>query len=253
MKVMREAIISEHFTLIVVLLIIAVVLLLSWKFIKKRLRIGKKLEQYQLIQEIKYSNYTMFHPFDGFWDLKHEKRGSVAAANVLVVLFVITYALRVQFSGYVFTGVRPENVNTIYEIIKMVLPLGLWCVANWCFTSLMDGEGTMKDIYVASAYCLKPYIVTAIPLWLISHCLSQDEAFIYTTLSSIVMVWMLGLLFFAMITTHDYSLGKGILVAILTLIGICLILFIALTFTNIIQRIYDFGLDLYREFIYRTY
>ncbi len=249
----REAIISEHFTLIVVLLVVAVVLLLSWKFIKKRLRIGKKLERYKLIQEIKYSNYTMFHPFDGFWDLKHEKRGSVAAANVLVILFVITYALRVQFSGYVFTGVLPENVNTIYEIVKMVLPLGLWCVANWCFTSLMDGEGTMKDIYVASAYCLKPYIVTAIPLWLLSHCLSQDEAFIYTTLSSIVMVWMLGLLFFAMITTHDYSLGKGILVAILTLIGICLILFIALTFTNIIQRIYDFGLDLYREFIYRTY
>lgn len=249
----REAFIGEHFTLIVVLLAAAVALLLSWKFLKKRLAIGKRLERCKFIREIRYSNYTMFHPFDGFWDLKHEKRGSVAAANVLVILFVITYALRVQFSGYIFTGVLPENVNTIYEIIKMVLPLGLWCVANWCFTSLMDGEGTMKDIYVASAYCLKPYIVTAIPLWLLSHCLSSDEAFIYTTLSSIVMIWMLGLLFLAMITTHDYSLGKGIVVAILTLIGICLILFIALTFTNIMQRIYDFGSDLYREFIYRTY
>ena len=249
----REEFIEEHFTWIVVLLLAVILLFILFKVIKKRFGIGEKLERYKLLREIRYSNYTMFHPFDGFWDLKHEKRGSVKAANVLVLLFVIAYALRVQFSGYIFTGKMPEDVNTIYEVIKMVLPLGLWCVANWCFTSLMDGEGTMKDIYVASAYALKPYIITAVPLCLLSHCLSQDEAFIYTTLSTIVMIWMFGLLFLAMITTHDYPLGKGILVAILTLIGICLILFIALTFTNIIQRIYDFGMDTYREIIYRTY
>lgn len=249
----REAFISEHFTLIVILILLGIVLLIVWRILKKRFRFGKKWGQCKLIQEIRYSNYTMFHPFDGFWDLKHERRGSLAAANILVVLFIFAYALRVQFSGYIFNGVLPGEVNTIYEIIKMVLPLGLWCVANWCFTSLMDGEGTMKDIYVATAYSLKPYIITAVPLWLLTHCLSEDEAFIYTTLSSIVMIWMLGLIFFAMITTHDYSLLKGIIVAILTLVGICLILFIALTFTNIIQQIYDFGMDLYREFIYRTY
>ena len=64
---------------------------------------------------------------------------------------------------------------------------------------------------------------------------------------------MLGLMFFGMLVTHDYSLSKAIIVTILTLVGMCLMLFIALTFSNIIQKIYDFAMDLYREFIYRTY
>ena len=159
----------------------------------------------------------------------------------------------VQFGGYIFTGVMPSEVNTLFEIVKIITPLGLWCVANWCFTSLMDGKGTMKDIYIATAYSLRPYIITGIPLWLISRCLVEDEAFIYTTLSTIVIIWMLALIFFSMMITHDYSLSKAVVVTVLTLVGICLILFLALTFSNIVQRIYDFAMDLYREFIYRTY
>lgn len=249
----REEIISENFTLIVIALLVIMVLFAVRHFLKKRFSLKRRLQKYKLIREIQYSNYTMFHPFDGFWDLKHEKRGSFAAANILVVMFIVMYALRVQFSGYLFTGVLPGEVNTLYEIIKIILPLGLWVVANWCFTSLMDGEGTMKDIYIATAYALRPYIVTAIPLFLLSHCLSEDEAFIYNTLNSIVMIWMLAIIFFGMLVTHDYSLSKAIVVTILTLVGMCLILFIALTFSNIIQRIYEFAMDLYQEIIYRTY
>lgn len=249
----REQFLTDYFVWIVFLLAVAVILLIAGRFLKKRFSLKAKLQKYRLYREIHYSNHTMFHPFDGFWDLKHEKRGSLAAANVLVFLFVIVYALRVQFSGYIFIRVLPGEVNTLYEIVKIIVPFGLWVVANWCFTSLMDGEGTMKDIYVATAYALRPYIITAIPLWLLSHCLSADEAFIYTTFDTIVMVWMLALMFFGMLVTHDYSLVKAIVVTILTLVGMCLMLFIALTFSNIIQKVYDFVMDLYREFIYRTY
>ena len=249
----RESILEEYFTFIVIGFVVVFLAYFLWKYLKRKLCLEERLKRHKLLREISYSKHTMYHPFDGFWDLKHEKRGSLLGANILVILFVVLYALRVQFSGYIFTGMLPSEINTLYEIIKIVLPLGLWCVANWCFTSLMDGEGTMKDIYIGMAYSLRPYIITAIPLWILSHILSQDEAFIYTTISSIVMIWMLALIFLSMMVTHDYSLSKAIVVTVLTLIGICLILFIALTFTNIVQKIYDFAMDLYREFIYRTY
>lgn len=249
----REKIIEDNFTLIVISILVIFILWVTRRFWSKRIKLKERLMKYRLIREIQYSNYTMFHPFDGFWDLKHEKRGSIAAANVLVFMFVVVHAIRVQFGGYIFTGVMPSEVNTLFEIVKIITPLGLWCVANWCFTSLMDGKGTMKDIYIATAYSLRPYIITGIPLWLISRCLVEDEAFIYTTLSTIVIIWMLALIFFSMMITHDYSLSKAVVVTILTLLGICLILFLALTFSNIVQRIYDFAMDLYREFIYRTY
>lgn len=250
---LRIRFLEENFNWIIATICILVILIPVWQILKKRFHLRERLDKMKIIQEIRYSRHTMFHPFDGFWDLKREKRGSLAAANILTVLFIVVYAIRVQFSGYLFTGVVSEEVNTLYEIIKMVLPLGLWCISNWCFTTLMDGEGRMKDIYIATAYSLRPYIVTAIPLCLLTHCLTLDEAFIYNTLSSIVMIWMLGLIFFSMMITHDYSLSKAVIVTALTLIGICLMLFIALTFANIVQQIYDFAMELYAEFIYRTY
>ena len=249
----REDVIKDNFYIIALAVILLLIYLILRPFLRKKFDLRKKLEKNKLYREVHYSSYTMFHPFDGFWDLKREKKGSLAGANVLLVLFVIAYALRIQFSGYLFTGTLPSQINVLYELVKIILPLGLWVISNWCFTTLMDGEGTMKDIYIATAYSLKPYIITAIPLWILSMVLTLEEAFIYTAFSTIVLFWTLALLFFGMMVTHDYSLGKAIITTVLTLLGICLILFIALTFTNIIQKIYDFGSDIYHEFNYRLY
>ena len=38
------------------------------------------------IQSLKFALYCITHPFDGFWDLTHEKRGSIAAANTILIL-----------------------------------------------------------------------------------------------------------------------------------------------------------------------
>lgn len=249
----RKEFIADNFTAIFVGVF---VLVLSFIFIRrlwKKQNISEKLSQYQLVRELKFSNHIMFHPIDGFWDLKREKRGSLKAANVLTALFIILYGVRVQCSGYTFTHQLFEEIDVIFEVIMMVLPLAMWIISNWCFTSLMDGEGTMKDIYIATAYALKPYIITAIPLLILSHCLSGNEAFIYNTFDGIVMVWMLGLIFFGMMITHNYSLGKGVLTAILTLIGICLMMFLILVCFNVLQDMTAFGTDLYKEIIYRMY
>lgn len=247
----RKQLLRENFNAIVIGLVVLVAVLIAWKYLKKRWQVKEKLNKSKLYREYHYSNHVMFHPFDGFWDLKWEKRGSLAAANILVILFVITYGLRAQFSGYLFAKRLPGEINALYEVAKIVVPLGLCIISNWCFTTLMDGKGKMKDIYIAVAYALKPYIITSIPLLLLSHCLTQDEAFIYTAVDSVVMVWMLALIFFGIMITHDYSLSKGIITAILTILGMCLICFIALTFTNIIEQIYAFISDLYLEMSYR--
>ena len=44
-------------------------------------------------QSLKYALYVITHPFDGFWDLIHEKKGSIAAANTFLALFLIIRVL----------------------------------------------------------------------------------------------------------------------------------------------------------------
>lgn len=249
----RKTFISEHFTRLFLGLfgLIALVVAVGWLW--KKYRLTEKLERYAFVRELRYGNHVMFHPFDGFWDLKREGRGSLRAANVHVALFILFYGMRYQLSGYCFTHELFEDRNVLYGVLMMVLPLAMWIASNWCFTSLMDGEGSLKDIYIATAYALRPYILTAIPMLLLSHCLSGNEAFIYNTFDSIIMFWMLALIFFGMQITHNYSLGKGILTGILTLIGMCLMMFLALVCFNIGQDLYAFARDIYTEVSYRTY
>ena len=63
----------------------------------------------------------------------------------------------------------------------------------------------------------------------------------------------MALIFFGMMVTHDYSFSKALIALVLSLIGICLVMFIGLVFTDTLQQIYDFGADVYREFAYRLY
>ena len=65
--------------------------------------------------------------------------------------------------------------------------------------------------------------------------------------------WMWIAAFFGMMTTHDYSLLKGIVTAILTLVGIILIIFLALVFIDIVEDIVNLVTDMFKEVSYRTY
>lgn len=40
--------------------------------------------------------------------------------------------------------------------MSVALPVALWVLANWCLTTLFDGEGTLKDVYIATCYALTP-------------------------------------------------------------------------------------------------
>jgi len=94
---------------------------------------------------LKYSLYTSVHPLDGFWDLTHEKRGSLAAANVIVALAILVDVLRLTLTSFQFVTINMEYFNAAIEMMRIILPIFLWVVANWSLTTLMDGKGRMID------------------------------------------------------------------------------------------------------------
>ena len=115
----------------------------------------------------------------------------------------------------------------------------------------MDGMGTMKDIYISMAVSLRPYVAFGLVLTILSHMLSLEESFLYTTLNTILLIWVLALMIFGMMMTHDYMLGEGMKAVVLTIIGIALIIFLGLMFFNLIDDMVNFGKDIYRELLYR--
>ena len=114
----------------------------------------KLVSDFQLKSSLKMAIYTIFHPFNGFWDLKHEKKGSFLKANIILIMLIITFTLRSQFTGFVLNMSEPTDFNLFYQITSLVLPFLIWCIANWCITTLVDGEGNFRDIYITTAYAL---------------------------------------------------------------------------------------------------
>jgi hypothetical protein len=198
-----------------------------------------------------YSFRLIYHPFDGFWDLKHEKRGSVKAANIILVILIFTLIMKRQLTGFIFNIYDPTKLNVFAEIFGVIAPFALWCIANWCLTTLMDGEGSFKDIWIASAYAMVPLILINIPLTIFSNFMTPEGMAFYHFFDKLAVVWMVMLIFFGNMTTHQYSISKTFFTCIFTIVGMGIIIFISLLFFYLIQQMMGFIVNLYREIAFR--
>ena len=81
--------------------------------------------------------------------------------------------------------------------------------------------------------------------------MNLDSAGTYYTISTIGMVLAYIIIFLGMITTHQYEFGKGIATAILSILGILIILFIMILFFFLVQQVVGFIQQLSTEISYR--
>jgi len=200
---------------------------------------------------LKYSLYVITHPLDGFWDLTHEKRGSIGAANVIIGLAVIVEVLRLTLTNFQFVTVNMEYFNSLIVAMRILLPVGLWTVANWSLTTLMDGKGRMHEIYMAVCYALTPYVIINAIMIILSQFITFEEGAVYWVLAGFAATWTGLLLLSAMMMVHDYSLIKTLLSSILTVVGMGVMVFIFVIFFSLISDAFAFFLSLYKEILFR--
>jgi tetratricopeptide (TPR) repeat protein len=201
-------------------------------------------------EELLYSFYVPFHPFDGFWDLKHEKRGSVRASLTIIGLVVVCFYYQSVGTGYIM---NPDMVYSTFltQVISVAVPILLWVVANWCLTTLFEGEGSFKDIIIAVGYAVAPMIFFLIMGTLLSNIVAIEEAALVTLLITIGYVWSGCLLFFGLMVTHDYRMGKNLLITICTIVGMAVIIFVALLFSGLLTKMVSFVSSIITEISYR--
>ncbi len=201
-------------------------------------------------EEVLYAIHVIFHPFDGFWDLKHEKRGSLRAAIFFIMLAVISFFYQAVGIGYVSNP--HENYSTIIDVaISVLVPVLLWAVANWCLTTLFDGEGSFKDIVIAMGYALVPMILVLVPTTIASNFLLVEELDILNIIVTFGFIWTGLLIFLGMMVTHDYAMGKNFITAAGTIVGMVFIMFVALLFTTLLGKIVGFISNIITEINYR--
>ena len=200
---------------------------------------------------MKYAFHVITHPFDGFWDLIHEKRGSMAAAHTFLILFLITRVLKLMLTSFQFINAPIQYINVFEQMASLALPFLILCLANWAMTTLFDGKGRFKDIYMAMCYALVPYILIQLPMILVSNVLTFEEASFYSVLLSISVIWCVFLVYVGLMEVHDYGPGKTFIFIIVTVVAAAVIIFLLLVFFSLLTDAYSYFYSLYREIVFR--
>lgn len=209
----------------------------------------EKLATYK--KSLRFSLYCVTHPFDGFWDLTHEKRGTIAAANTILILTLLARILKLQFTSFIFLKVYWPEINIFLYMASILFPLALWCVCNWGLTTLFDGKGRLSQVYMATCYAMTPYPLIQFPLIVFSHFVTVDEAEFYTVLSALSLVWAALLILAAMSQIHEYKMSKTIAATIATGFGMLVMIFILLLFFSMISEGVAYFISIGREILFR--
>ena len=203
------------------------------------------------VDSLKYALYCITHPLDGFWDLTHENRGTMAAATTILIITLAVRIMKLRYTSFVVMAVYWEGLNIFLYLASIVFPLGLWVVGNWGLTTLFDGKGRLGQVYMATCYALTPYPLLQLPLMILSNGITTDEAAFYAVLSALSLVWAALLIVAAMGQIHEFSFGKNLLFTVATLFAMLVMVFLLMIFFSMISQGIAYFISLGKELLFR--
>lgn len=244
----------SNYILLIPVVVIAICFLIS-RASKKLVAVNKagweKVGKPTIREELCYGWYVIFHPFDGFYELKRSKKGGVRGATIILVLAVLEGLYEQIGTGYIATGTEWARVSVLDAFMSIGCLILLWTASNWAFTTLMDGKGKLKDIYVASCYALIPMVLLGFLATLLTNVCTASELQFTAFFYSVGALWTLILIFFGALVTNDYSLLKNIVTTVMSVIGMAFIAFVLVLAVNLFVSMYGFIQSVANEIIYR--
>lgn len=201
-------------------------------------------------EKLQYMLYTISHPMDGFYWIRHAEKGSVPLAVLLVFLFSAAFSANRLLASFIVNDLDPRAVDSLYELMGVMLFYLLICVGNWAVTCLMEGEGRLKDIAIAVGYSTVPITVVLVIGTIISQVVSNDEAAFYTMLIGVGIAYGLIMMLIGIMQVHNYSLGKTLITLLLSFIAMFIIVFVVLLVSNMLNSVVIFFKSIYTEIIF---
>lgn len=198
-----------------------------------------------------YLLYTISHPMDGYYWIRHRNYGSVPLAVLLVFIFSCTFTANRLMAAFVVNDLDPRGIDALYELMGVMSFYLLICVSNWSVTCLMNGEGRLKDIAVAVGYATAPMSAIMIIATLISQVIADEEQAFYGIIIGVGIAYGVIMMLIGIMQVHNYTLGKTLLTLIITIIAALIIVFLLLLLSNLLGLVYNFFHSIYTELIFR--
>ena len=193
--------------------------------------------------------FTLFHPIDGFENLKLRKAWSLPLAFGLLTALFLALTASWFLTGFSFNQNRASDYNVFITLLQAYGIAFVWVIANWAVCTLIEGKGRLIDIFGTTVYGLLPFILSLLVCVVLSNGMTQEEdAFLYF-IRVLGIVWSGVLIFTGFMSIHQFSFSKAVLSILLTLVGIAIMIFLAVLFVGLMQQVVSFIRSVWSEIV----
>lgn len=202
-------------------------------------------------EKLSYVKYSIFHPFDAFYEIRFRGKGSLLLSSLSIILFGILQCVSYQYTGFVMNTAQIESMNSLSVFSTWVCGIILFVVSNWAVTTLFNGKGGMADITNVIGYSLIPVELAIIAQVIFSNFIIQEEVMIVSVVVGIGYVWFVFMMIAGLCTIHEYSFGKNLISIFFTFVAAAIIIFIGVLFFTLIEQMIMFVISVGQEVIRR--
>ena len=216
---------------------------------RKRRELGQKLKKLPVIGEIGYAFRCARHPIDRYYDIRVGKNGSPLTALIIYIVFFGVYMLYQTSKGFIYQYTDVEDMDMGAVVVGFFAILILFIICNYLVTSITDGDGTLKQVFMIPAYGLMPAMFSMLITIGMSYVLTYNESFILTVIMIIGVAWTVAVIFEGLSTVHDYDFKKMVLSLIITAVFMLIAAIVVLVVIIMWEKLYDFLLTVGKEII----
>ncbi len=217
-------------------------------------RYAKRCRKNALLKELTSDvAYFLRHPIDGVYYLKIGRRGSVLAATILYFTALIVYMVCRGLTSFVFGGGYSYYNDPVAILMIILVPSVLFLIGSYLISSIHDGEGSFRAVYVSFAYSLSMFILGWPALTLLSHTFTLTEIFIYRLLAFLILGYTGVLIFICIKEAHVYNLRKTVANILLTLFFMVVAILAAIILYILWRELLSYLSQVFEEVRYRVF
>ena len=211
-----------------------------------------RLSDVPILKKVAYMTQVPRNPADAFYGIRHENKVSVASSTIVYLLFFLAYLMGKYWTAFLFKTVPDgffeigQDFLTVFGVIALsIITCNLIC-------SIQDGEARLKDVYCSLAYCLMPYIFIKPLLTLVSHGLTNNEAFIMQIGDFFIAASIAVLILVMVKEIQAYTFKKTLWCLLLTFFTMALIFVTGVIAMILVNQVVDFVSSVFREVYFRA-
>ncbi|CDR30863.1 Streptogramin lyase [Acholeplasma oculi] len=208
--------------------------------IKSSLAPVKKFMGKKFIQDILFMFKVMRRPVDSFEDLKRHQKGSLKAAILLYALIFISFIFFNTSKGFIYQFIAVEDLDLTALVLGFFAVTLLFVISNYLDTSINDGIGTIKQIFMMFIYALSPLFIALILVTVLSHVLTYNEVFFLDFIMNIGMIWSFVLVFLGISEIHEYTGKETFRSIIMSLLFALIMVVVIIIIITMWQQLYLF-------------